>query len=397
MAGGEYDIITVGGGVGGAALAKSMAANGAKVLVLEREREFHDRVRGEYIAPWGAAEASKLGLAETLRSAGANHPRWVIGFGPERDLISSTPQQLAAVSFYHPALQTALLDAAAETGAEIRRGAEVSLVTPGDPAIVEVNSNGMRETIRARLVVGADGRSSRIRQWGKFNVRHDPDRLILAGVLLETESSFREDAAYFILNPAEEVHAFTAPQGNGHFRSYLAYRSDRDLHLHGNESLPRLIEWSIKSGIPADLYANTKAIGPLASFRGADTWVDHPYSCGIAMIGDAACSSDPSWGQGLCLTLRDVRVLRDALLANEDWKLAGDAYANEHDRYYAVVHTCENWFASFFSDRGEAAISRRSRALALIMEDPTRVPDHFFSGPELPIDDAVRQRFFGEV
>ena len=53
MAGGVYDVITVGGGVGGAAFAIVMAEHGARVLVLERERQFKDRVRGEYMAPWG--------------------------------------------------------------------------------------------------------------------------------------------------------------------------------------------------------------------------------------------------------------------------------------------------------------------------------------------------------
>jgi len=42
-----YDIITVGGGLGGASLAKAMAEHGAKVLVLERETRFKDRVLGE--------------------------------------------------------------------------------------------------------------------------------------------------------------------------------------------------------------------------------------------------------------------------------------------------------------------------------------------------------------
>jgi flavin-dependent dehydrogenase len=42
----QYDIITVGGGLGGATLAKAMVENGARVLVLERERQFKDRVRG---------------------------------------------------------------------------------------------------------------------------------------------------------------------------------------------------------------------------------------------------------------------------------------------------------------------------------------------------------------
>jgi choline dehydrogenase-like flavoprotein len=45
----EYDNITIGGGLGGAAFAKAMADHGARVLVLERERQFSDRVRGEAI------------------------------------------------------------------------------------------------------------------------------------------------------------------------------------------------------------------------------------------------------------------------------------------------------------------------------------------------------------
>ena len=47
MVSGTYDILTVGGGLGGATLAKVMAEHGARVLVLEREKQFKDRVRGE--------------------------------------------------------------------------------------------------------------------------------------------------------------------------------------------------------------------------------------------------------------------------------------------------------------------------------------------------------------
>ncbi len=50
---GTYDIITVGGGLGGSALAKVMAEHGARVLVLEREQQFKDRIRGELMLPWG--------------------------------------------------------------------------------------------------------------------------------------------------------------------------------------------------------------------------------------------------------------------------------------------------------------------------------------------------------
>src|SRR5438093_682427 len=40
----SYDIITVGGGLAGSALAKAMAERGARVLVVERETHFKDRV-----------------------------------------------------------------------------------------------------------------------------------------------------------------------------------------------------------------------------------------------------------------------------------------------------------------------------------------------------------------
>jgi 2-polyprenyl-6-methoxyphenol hydroxylase-like FAD-dependent oxidoreductase len=53
MASNGYDIITVGGGLGGAALAKAMAEHGTRVLVLERVQQFKDRVRGEQMHPLG--------------------------------------------------------------------------------------------------------------------------------------------------------------------------------------------------------------------------------------------------------------------------------------------------------------------------------------------------------
>jgi flavin-dependent dehydrogenase len=49
-----YDIVTVGGGVGGSVLAKVMAERGRRVLIIERQAQFKDRVRGEFILPWGA-------------------------------------------------------------------------------------------------------------------------------------------------------------------------------------------------------------------------------------------------------------------------------------------------------------------------------------------------------
>src|SRR2546423_9884574 len=99
MASGTYDIIAVGGGLGGATLAKAMADHGARVLVLERETQFKDRVRGEIMVSWGVAETQALGLSDLLHATCAHEsPRFGFYLGPPvgepPDLIPATPPGL---------------------------------------------------------------------------------------------------------------------------------------------------------------------------------------------------------------------------------------------------------------------------------------------------------------
>jgi 2-polyprenyl-6-methoxyphenol hydroxylase-like FAD-dependent oxidoreductase len=168
--------------------------------------------------------------------------------------------------------------------------------------------------------------------------------------------------------------------------------------LQGDADVPRFIQECINTGAPADYYRNVKPSGPLASFETADTWVPHPYRNGIALLGDAAASSDPTWGNGLSLTLRAVRALRDNLAANEDWDSAGHAYAEEYDRFYGVIHDVTIWMRQMFMESGPEADARRAKAMPLIAQDPTRVPDHGMSGPDIPFHrEEMRARFFGEL
>ena len=147
----------------------------------------------------------------------------------------------------------------------------------------------------------------------------------------------------------------------------------------------------------AELHIPVAAVGPLATFSGADSWVDHAYRDGAALIGDAAAQSDQTWGQGMALTLRDARILRDALVSNDEWDAAGHAYAEEHDRQFRDLHTAESWFTSIFMEPGPEADARRAKALPQVAMDQTRIPDIFFSGPgSAPVDEAARRRFFGE-
>lgn len=400
MASGTYDILTVGGGLGGSALAKAMAEHGARVLVVERERQFKDRVRGEGMHAWGVPEARALGIYELLRETCGVEVRWWDTYLhseliDHRDFPATTPHHSPLFGFYHPEMQEVLLSAAAKAGAEVRRGASVREVKPGTPPTVVIEHRGQVEELRAQLVVGADGRTSLVRKWAGFPVQQDPERRVFAGVLLENVP-LASDTWYEALAPDTGLVVFMASVGHGRVRAYLGYPKGTYRRLQGAADFSPFIAESLKAGASAELYVQARAIGPLATFDADDTWVEHPYREGVVLIGDAAATCDPTFGQGLALTLRSVRVLRDQLLSHEDWEAAGHAYAELHDRDYQVIHTLEDWLRAMFLETGSAAEARRAKALPLLGQDGTRTPDLYGCGPEVPISETVRRRFFGE-
>src|SRR5262245_9186816 len=185
-----YDIVTVGGGLAGSGLDRVMAEKGALVLVLEREREFKDRVRGEAMLPYGVAEAKELGIYKLLCETCAHKQPWFDFFlGPaqimHRDLASTTPRNTVMLNFYHPKMQDVLISAAAKAGAEVRRSALVTDVRPGIRPSVTFHHEGSTVEVQSRLVVAADGRVSAVRKMAGFSVERDPPSLLLAGVLFD--------------------------------------------------------------------------------------------------------------------------------------------------------------------------------------------------------------------
>jgi 2-polyprenyl-6-methoxyphenol hydroxylase-like FAD-dependent oxidoreductase len=397
----DYDIVCVGGGLGGSSLAKAMAERGYRVLVIEREETFKDRVRGELIFPWGVAEAKELGLYDLLMDSCGHHPQLVetrIGSASVglRDLSKTTPQQVHALCFYHPAMQEALLEAAEVAGAEVRRGVRVHGIEPGHEPSVIVESNGDSETVSARLVVGADGRGSMVRKWGGFEMSADGRGMQLAGLLLEGVSGY-DDRSVLVMNPFVQRMALLFPQGEGKVRAYFGNREDSGLRLQGKKDVPRFIEECIKTGAPAEAYEGVTPAGPLATFECIYEWPAHAYREGVALVGDAATTSDQTWGQGLSLTLGAVRRLRDALLANDDWDEAGRAFADEMPLMWDPIRTVELWFTEMFMGVGVDANAVRARAMPLLAQDGSRLPDVFNSGPDsTAVDETARRRFFGE-
>lgn len=396
----SYDAIVVGGGLAGSALADQLVRFGKSVLVLERETRFKDRVRGENMLPWGVAAARRLGIYDELIAAGGREaPFWrtyaMGNANPPRDLRVTTPGGDTMLNMFHPDLQEALLTRTTRAGAKVLRGATVVRIDAGagmSPSVT-FEHDGATRTETARIVVGADGRASQMRTWGGFQVQRSPELLTIAGTLVEG-TDVPDDGACLCMGPG--VATFWAPLGNRKSRAYFIYPGVAGRRgLTGGGKVKDFFQAVQSVGIPESWTSNADSIGPLAEFDGADRWIESPAKDGIALIGDAAASSDPAWGSGLSLSLLDAEHLANALRDNTDWNAALATYAKAHDEYYGALHRILAWMTELVWTPGPAADERRGRVFPRMMADPTGFPDMVGLGPFGPSDEHARRLTLG--
>jgi menaquinone-9 beta-reductase len=158
-----------------------------------------------------------------------------------RPFPATTPTGEASLKMYHPDLQETLLARAVKAGAEVVRGSHVQSIARQEGSwTVTFGENGRSRAITARLVVGADGRFSAMREMGGFTVRRDPDHLRIAGTLVEG-SKVPDDGVHFCLAPG--FGTFIAPLGNGRARVYFVYVGALgDRKLSGNAKVGEFLK-----------------------------------------------------------------------------------------------------------------------------------------------------------
>ena len=392
---GDYDVVTVGGGLAAGALATRLAREGRRVLVLEGARTFRDRVRGEWLAPWGVGEVRELGVFDALEAAGAHELPALIGRGgkPRTQALDGGDQP---VTFYHPRLQRSLLNAAREAGADVITGARVRAVEPGSPAAVSVEIAGVLRRVTARLVVGADGRNSLVRKaLGQRPVVHRCGRLLTGARVTGVRGDDRE--GYFVIRDDGLGLASVFPQGDGLARVYVFKDGTDASTFTGADGFAAFIDIAVESGIPREVLADAELVGPLAAFVADDSYLDTPIGEGVALIGDAAGISDPAWGMGMSLAFRDARVLAEELLRGRDWSRALLRYARRHDEHFRTIVTAENWLAEIFLVPGEQAAAQRLHVMRHWAKHPEFAIDLPKYGPSIDVSAEAKARVFGEM
>jgi menaquinone-9 beta-reductase len=379
---GFSDIVVVGGGIAGASIALVLARAGLTVTVLEQQPSYRDRVRGEYMQPWGVAEAQHLGISEILMQAGGLIARRIIPYDEinpphaaemaARELGALVPGVPGALCVSHPAACLALSQAAEAAGATVIRGIRRPTVMPGSKPAVAFELDGVEHRLSCRLIIGADGRSSTVRAQTGIRLLRDEPTHLMSGMLVDHVPEWpQEDIA---IGTEGDVHFFVFPQGGQKLRLYTGTALDQRARYSGPAGPRRFLnDFRGLSCVPFhEALGRATPIGPCATMGGEDTWTEVPFVEGVVLIGDAGGYSGPIIGQGLSLALRDVRLLSEILLEETEWAPARlERYGERHSEGLRRMRIVAALRAVLSAQFGVEAAARRAHFRDLVHEDPS--------------------------
>jgi 2-polyprenyl-6-methoxyphenol hydroxylase-like FAD-dependent oxidoreductase len=369
----SHDVVIVGGGIAGAALACVLARRAIDVAVLERDLAPIDRVRGEYAPPWGVIELERLGLLDQLLAAGAIFSKKNIPYdedspgdaahGLARDMSAVLPGAPGSLCMGHPALCTALAGTAAQAGATFLRGVDTIEFTPGAPPQIAFTHNEQQHRWSPRLVIGADGRNSQIRRMAGISLEADTPHHLMGGMLVGGLADWPQDTQ--VIGNEGRTHYLIFPQGNGRARLYLCYSSDDKALYQGPTRQQKVLQafGSLQCLPYAAAISRSTPNGPFNSFSNEDHWTDDPRAEGVVLVGDAAGYNDPISGQGLSLAFRDVRRVSDVILAGRRNPADFQEYVSERSERMRRLRVTARLTSVLRVEFGEEARRRRLRAM----------------------------------
>ncbi|MGH2759776.1 MAG: NAD(P)/FAD-dependent oxidoreductase, partial [Actinomycetota bacterium] len=299
MANNGYDAIVVGARCAGSPTGMLLAGKGYKVLVVDSATFPSDTISTHLVHPPGVAALDRWGLLDRVVATGCPPLHtYRFDFGPVKIAGSpGTDDHPVAYAPRRTVLDKILVDAADEAGAEVREGFTVEGVEIEDGRVVGIRGHGRdgkTVTERAGVVVGADGRHSRIAEAVEPEQYHDAPP-ILCGYYTYW-SNFPHDGSFEVHARAERGWAvmptnddLTLIVGGWPMAEFEANRHD----VEGNY----MKMFELEPEFAERLRGATRE----ARFVGTNVanYFRRPFGPGWALVGDAGYNKDFITAQGI--------------------------------------------------------------------------------------------------
>jgi flavin-dependent dehydrogenase len=317
----HYDVVIVGGRVAGAALAAHVAKRGMGVCVLERAEFPSDTLSTHVFQHLDGFE--RLGVMEKLLATGAP-PLTEFRLQVDGVDLAQDHPDLAMLNIRRRVLDPILLDSAEGAGADVALRTRVVGLLHDERRVTGVrveDREGRHSEIRARVVIGADGRNSTVARLvgaRRYNVT-DNER---AGGVAYYEGI--EPHAVFHLCILGSTYFIGSSCDNGLFMASAYYdRADHQRFREGNG-----FEEALATSPPfASMLKGATLTRPPQFASRWQGFFRESAGPGWALVGDAGHFKDPAPGQGIADAVRQAERLAECVCYGIDTHTLNDQLA----------------------------------------------------------------------
>jgi len=315
-AGYDCDIVIVGGGIVGMTFAAALKDSGLTAIVLEAQslKDAAARERGYALSPLSGRILENVGVWDKIFPhigkyrhiylSDADHPR-TVQFKPD-DLGTHYLGYVGEHTVMATALQAFLMHEC--DAVELLGSAQTHRVLyDADGAVLDLDVEGQPRQLRTRLVIGADGARSQIRQWAGIRTRGWKYWQSCVTFMI-THQAPRNDIAFERFWPHGPMGVLPLTENRCHIVWTAPHAEAKALQTLDEGAFLAELDY-YTGGLLGKLSLDSdRKLFPVQLFQ-----CQHYVRSRLALIGDAAHRCHPVAGQGLNLGIRDAAALAQVI------------------------------------------------------------------------------------